>query len=66
MNWATGRSTYGLLGSVVQGDVHLLDLGLVDFLGRHVDWGIGWSRERWRVKEWMELLMGLDLVGLIM
>jgi hypothetical protein len=30
------RATYGLLG-IGLGDVHLLDLGLVDFLGRHVD-----------------------------
>ena len=29
-------STYGLLG-IGLGDVHLLDLGLVDFLGRHVE-----------------------------
>jgi hypothetical protein len=26
-----------LLGVIGLGDVHLLDLGLVDFLGRHVD-----------------------------
>lgn len=30
------RTTYGLLG-IGLGDVHLLDLGLVDFLGRHLE-----------------------------
>lgn len=32
-------SRLGLLGSIGQWDIHLLDLGLVDFLGRHVDLG---------------------------
>jgi hypothetical protein len=39
VNWGEGegRNTHGLLGVIGLGDVHLLDLGLVDFLGRHVD-----------------------------
>jgi hypothetical protein len=33
-----------LLGLLSGGDVHLLDLGLVDFLGRHVEggWKVVW------------------------
>jgi hypothetical protein len=37
--WGRGRA-YGLLGSLGSGDVHLLGLGLVDFLGRHVEGGL--------------------------
>lgn len=30
-----GEGTYGLLGGIRLGDVHLLSLGLVDFRSRH-------------------------------